>query len=312
LLRAFDAGEFPQTLYIDGPSEALKTALLSELRRTWARHCPEAPLARVFRAAESGVEDIVSAYRSVSLFSPRELILAIGVEALSRSDKRVAALAQGIADPAGETCLILVEAAADTPRKKLEPLRQACGARYEAWPPGRGELLAWGKRRLRTSKLDVEDGVAELLVDASEGDPLAFFSELDKLCAWARTDEPVTKDDAAALLRPVVGADLPEFLSAVAAGQPVLASQRLGRVLAAGVAEGQVLFALSNLVGGALGGWARHRELSGLLRRRLGPPALSRAVDAMYRAESAWKGGRAQAAAVLEQATRDLSGTLGG
>jgi DNA polymerase III delta subunit len=42
------------------------------------------------------------------------------------------------------------------------------------------------------------------------------------------------------------------------------------------------------------------------LGRRLGPPALARAMDALYRAEAAWKGGRADPVAVLEQATRVL------
>jgi hypothetical protein len=69
-----------------------------------------------------------------------------------------------------------------------------------------------------------------------------------------------------------------------------------------------VLFALTNLVGGALGGWARQRELSSALGRRLGPGGLARCMDALYRAEAAWKGGRADVVAVLEQATRVVSG----
>jgi DNA polymerase III delta subunit len=72
------------------------------------------------------------------------------------------------------------------------------------------------------------------------------------------------------------------------------------------VEEGAVLWALSNLVGGAFGGWAKHRELSMTLGRRLGPRELARAMDALYRGEAAWKGGRADPVAVLEQATRAL------
>ena len=65
-----------------------------------------------------------------------------------------------------------------------------------------------------------------------------------------------------------------------------------------------MLFALSNLVGGALGGWARHKELSAALARRRPPRELARSLDAIYRAEAAWKSGRADVVAVLEQATR--------
>ena len=47
-------------------------------------------------------------------------------------------------------------------------------------------------------------------------------------------------------------------------------------------------------------------EASETLRRRVAPRSLGRALDAVYRAESAWKGGRADAVAVLEQATREV------
>ena len=118
----------------------------------------------------------------------------------------------------------------------------------------------------------------------------------------------LTANDVHDLLRPVVGAELPEYLGAVALGQHALAAQRLGRLLAAGVGEGTLLFALSNLVGGALGGWARWRELSDVLRRRTSPGELNLALDAIYRAEAAWKGGRADPLALLEQTTRTLCG----
>src|SRR5689334_25365128 len=70
LIQRFGAGEFPATLYVEGPSEALKAELLAALRQGWAKACPEAPLARVLRAAEDGVAEILAAYRGGSLFSP--------------------------------------------------------------------------------------------------------------------------------------------------------------------------------------------------------------------------------------------------
>jgi DNA polymerase III delta subunit len=150
----------------------------------------------------------------------------------------------------------------------------------------------------------LETGTLEAVVDACEGDTATFFDELEKLVAWAGAGGRLTRADVAAILRPVVGADLPGYLGAVAAGDPPLATQRLGRLLAAGVGEGTVLFALANLLGGALGGWARYRDLSETLRRRLAPRTLARCLDVIYRAEAAWKGGRADVVAVLEPATR--------
>jgi DNA polymerase III delta subunit len=308
VLEAFDGATFPSSLYLEGPSEPTKAALLAELHAAWAAACPESPRATVLRTAETGVDEILAAYQSVSLFSPRDLVIVLDIEDLGRSEKRVEALAIGIAQATSGSTIVLVESAGDSVRKTLEPLRAACAVRVELVPPGRAELLAWGRRRFRREKLDAEDGVLEALVEACEGDPLAFFSELDKLCVWAARHGRLTRAEVQALLRPVVGSDLPDYLAAVALGHTGLATQRLGRLLAAGVGEGTVLFSISNLVGGALGGWARYRDASAALRRRSSPTELGRALDAMYRAEAAWKGGRADVVAVLEQATRTLCG----
>jgi DNA polymerase III delta subunit len=307
LIERVDRDEFPATLYLEGPDESVKAAVLAEIRTAWARMSPESPGPRVFRAAESGVEEILAVFHGGSLFSPRELLIVLDVEDLGRSEKRVAALADGMRRPSSSS-LVLVESAADSPRKSLEPLRGASAVRTLAAPPGRAGLVRWGGRRLTRHEVVVGPGVLELVADASEGDAAAFFNEVDKLVAWAKPGQTVNLADAQMLLRPVPGADLPAYLGAVAMGDPKLAAQRLGRLLAAGISEGTVLFALVNLVGGALGGWARHRELSEALRGRRPPRELARALDALYRAESAWKRGRADAVAVLEQATRAVAG----
>ena len=307
LIERFRRGDFPATLYLEGPSESLKAALLAELRRAWARACPEAPLARVFRAAEAGIEEILAAFQGASLFSPRDLILVLEVEDLGRSEKRVAALAAGLATPSGGSCLVLHESDADTPRKSLEPLRAASSLRWNAEVPARPELLRWGQCRLAADDLDLEPGVVETVADACEGDPLTFFNELEKLDVIAPLVDGrrrITRQAADAMLKPVLGADLPEYLSAVALGRSEHAGRALARLLTAGVGEGTVLFALSNLVGGALGGWARNKDLSAALARRRTPRDLARSIDAIYRAEAAWKSGRADVVAVLEQATR--------
>jgi DNA polymerase III delta subunit len=308
LIAQLEAGRFPSSLYLDGPDEPLKAALLAEIRVAWARHCPDAPLARVFRAGENTVEEILAAYQGASLFTPRELLIVLDVEGLGRSERNVHALAEGLAHPAGESCLVLVESAAESSRKTLEPLRAACAVRLLALPLRRADLMAWGKRRLARERIEAEDGLLAMLVEACESDPAEFFNELEKLATCAGPEGRLTKAEAATLLRPVVGSDLIEYLSAVAAGDPAIAARRLGRVLASGVGEGSVLFALVNLVGGALGGWARWRELSIALSRRSRPADLARALDALYRGEAAWKQGRADAVAVLEQATRVVSG----
>ncbi|MBI1799858.1 MAG: hypothetical protein HYR73_09260 [Candidatus Eisenbacteria bacterium] len=308
IARRIRRGTLPSTLYLEGPSEALKTELLATLRGAWAALSPESPTARVLRAAESGVEEILALYQGASLFSPRDLIVVLDIQDLGRSDKKVASLALGLAMPAGESTLVLVESAAEQPRKSLEPLRAACAICVIAMPPARRDLVAWGAIKLEERLIEAEDGVLESLADASGGDALAFFSELSRLVTWIGERRSATAADVAQILRPALGAELPDFLAAVAGGDPALAGQRLGRLLAAGVGEGSILFALSNLVGGAMGGWKRNPTASEFLRRRRSPEDLVRALDAVYRAEAAWKGGRADVVALLEQATRDVCG----
>lgn len=55
------------------------------------------------------------------------------------------------------------------------------------------------------------------------------------------------------------------------------------------------------------GGWAKWRDASFALARRRSPAARAEALDAVYRAEAAWKGGRADVRTALEQATREVA-----
>ncbi|HKQ59464.1 MAG TPA: hypothetical protein VJY35_16490, partial [Candidatus Eisenbacteria bacterium] len=228
LLTRFDRGDFPASVYLDGPDEGLKAALLAELRRAWAHEVPEAPMARVFSASEETVDELLAAFHGGSLFTPRELFIVLDVEDLTRSEKRILALAEGIARPAGASCMVLVESAGETVRKSLEALRGACSVRCGADPPIRMQLLAWGTRRMAQETITVEAGAMDAVLDACEGDAVAFFDELEKLVAWAGPGGRLGAADVANILRPVVGADLPGYLGAVAAGDAPLAARRLG------------------------------------------------------------------------------------
>jgi len=307
LLERAAAGDFPPTVYVEGPEEAVKAVFLAEFRRAWAAAVPEAPVARVMRPGEHDVDQILAAFQNVSLFSPRELTLVLEVEDLGRSEKRVAALADGLATPAGGSCMVLVESEADTVRKTLAPLRAACAVRVDAQPPAAAELLRWGALRLAALGCKAETGALEALLATCEDDAIAFMNEVGKLAALAGEKAVVTRAHVSALTSPQVGAELADYLASVAAGDAARAALRLERLLAAGESEGSVLWALGHLVSGSFGGWARWRDASMTLARRRSPRDRSRALDAVYRAESAWKGGRTDARMALEQATREVA-----
>lgn len=309
LLDAAAKGRFPASLYVEGADEALKAAFLAEFRRAWAVAVPEAPVARILRPGENDVDEIVSAYQGISMFAARELTFVMGVEQMTRSEKNVAALAEGIARPAGESCIVLIESMGDSYRKTLDPLRAAVAARWDATPLDRRSLLRWGARRLASMGIEAEAGALESLCDACEAETLAFFNELSKLPALSADGKHIRTAEVETLTRPIVGSGVAEYLTAVALGKPGLAAQRLGRLLAAGESEGGLMFLLGNMVGGALGTWSVHRDLSAQLGRRRDARSLARALDAVYRAESAWKGGRTDPHVALEQATREVAGS---
>ena len=173
---------------------------------------------------------------------------------------------------------------------------------------GIGLWLQWRADEAQaTQSALIEARVVASQVDDELGN---FTSLLAGLSAAVSTNPADTLTNDAVLRR--VKAELPDYVAAVATGDARLAGKRLGRLLAAGVGEGTILFSLSNLVGGALGGWRRFHSASESLRRRRGAGDLLRALDAVYRAEAAWKGGRADIVALLEQATRDVCGAAKG
>ena len=59
LLEAWDRGEFPSSIYVEGPSEPVRAAMLAELRSAWAAAVLDAPIGRVFLASEASVEEVL-------------------------------------------------------------------------------------------------------------------------------------------------------------------------------------------------------------------------------------------------------------
>jgi len=208
---------------------------------------------------------------------------------------------------------VLVESASETTRKTLEPLRAACAVRIDAQPPEPAGLLSLASLRLAGNGCTADAGVLEELLETCERDSLAFLNEVGKLAVLGSTGGRVTLAHVRSLSAPHVGADLPEYLMAVASGDAPRAAQRLERLLAAGESEGSVLWALGHLVSSTLTrvhnryGWAKWPELAETLGRHRRPGELARALDAVYRAESAWKSGRADVRTALEQATREVA-----
>ena len=276
LLTRVEKGEFPGTVYLEGQDEAIKAAFLADFRRAWAAAVPESATARILRPDE-GIDEILAAYQTVSMFTSRELTIVFSVEKLVRSEKQIAALAAGLATPSSGSCLVLVEAWADKPRKKLDPLREVAAVRVEATLPDERALLEWGRRRLAGTGNSAEAGVLQALLDACERDPIAFLNEAGKLSVLAGDGGTVTMAHVKTLTAPKLGAELPDFILAVAQGDAKRAAQRLERILAAGESEGSIMWSLGHLASSSLArtaapySWAMYKEATSALARRPRP-----------------------------------------
>ena len=240
LLARFDRGDFPATLYVEGPSEALKAALLAELR---ARLGPP----RAGRADRAGT----ARRRERRRRDPRRLPGRLAVRP-ARADHRARdrgpraqreerrRAGRGAVPAGGGACLVLVESAADNPRKSLDRLRAACAARWVALPPDRRELLAWGARRLaargRRRPRRVRSKRRATRAKATRS-PSSTSSR--SWARWAGTGQRIRRERRRRrCCAPWWAPDLPEYLSAVALGDAGAAAQRLGRLLATGESEG--------------------------------------------------------------------------
>ena len=133
MIGGFDRGEFPRSLYLDGPSEPAKAAILADLRWSWAAKHPDSPPARVLRVAESGVDEILAAAQGGSLFAVPELTVVLEIEDLGKSEKKVAALADGLDRTSDAACLVLVsdDPLADDFRLRARRPRSTGGRGYE-------------------------------------------------------------------------------------------------------------------------------------------------------------------------------------
>ena len=184
------------------------------------------------------------------------------IEDLGRSEKQVAALAEGIARPAGG----VVPGAGRVGRRHAAQDARAAARRVRGALRGacrRRAPSCWrgASARLAREGIEAEAGRrSRCVADACEGDPLAFFNELDKLFACAGASGRLTRDDGARCCGPWSAPICPSTWPPWRSATP--GSRRSGSAGCSprGVGEGAVLFALSNLVGGALGGWARQRE----------------------------------------------------
>ncbi len=309
LARVADA---PGTTYLSGNDEALKAEILAALKEAWNAAVPDAP-PQVFRASEAGPANILAAVQGGSLFQARSLVIVLGAEDWARSANTPIALARALPAIPPENVLVFVEAAGDSERKHLNPLRSACARVFslDALPPS--EIRPWAERHARRQGVTLDPAAWDALMDLPRLDAGEAFNEVDKLAAWAGDGGRVSRETVLALVHPAGGATLADFADAVVARNGALAMDLLLRALEGGESSGSILFQLTSLLSGALrvsgggGGWIRDRRRSGQIAAAWAVADVAKGLDLLYRCERAWKTGRAPDETLLVRAVQGLT-----
>lgn len=240
----------------------------------------------------------------------------LSVEEWARSPRAIEAAASGAAVVAPGNAIVFVESAADSERKSLAPLREACAVVVvlDALP---AEVLAgWAARRLARLGVQVEAGVVDSVLEVSRLETGEVMNEIEKLAAWAGPGGRITRKEAESVLRPLHSGSLHALARAVAEGRADLAVDHLLRSLESGESAGTVLFQLQTLLAGAIRmktgqwGWIRDRENSSRLSRARGERDLAAGLDLLYRVERAWKDGRGDVDSLLVRAVIGLAAPL--
>jgi len=207
---------------------------------------------------------------------------------------------------------VFVEAAGDSERKHLNPLRSACARVFslDTLPPS--EIRPWAERHARRAGVTLEPDAWEALFELPRLDSGEAFNEVDKLAAWAGDGGRVSRDTVLALVHPAGGATLAAFADAVVDRNGEQAMDLLLRALEGGESSGSILFQLTSLLSGALrlkgggGGWIRDRRRSAHVADTWAVADVAKGLDLLYRCERAWKTGRAPDETLLVRAVQGL------
>lgn len=259
-------------------------------------------LERLVFSTDTGIDwaGLYSEAQSLSLFGGRRIIeIRFGEK---RPDKAASEILLNLlTSPAPDTLLLVTASKLDRRRDHNSQWVKALdksGAVTEVWPVTASQLPRWAEARLRRSGLAATPDALALLVERSEGNLLACAQEIDKLALLfpGATLEPSHVQQAVGNSSRFSPFDLTD---ALAAGDLPRALRILDTLRSEGVEAPVVLWALSRdvrslaaLAAGQDPGRMppqRARQLE-QFARRLGQPALARALALCASADQAIKG----------------------
>jgi len=117
-----------------------------------------------------------------SLFADRQLV-ELRLSTSKISDEGAALLSEYCGNPSPDNVLLIVcgKLEAETQRQAWYKIVEERAVVIQIWPLTRAQLPAWASRRLRDVGLQATPGAVALLVERTEGNPLACAQEIDKI-----------------------------------------------------------------------------------------------------------------------------------
>ncbi len=233
-----DRGPIGPVYLLAGAEDFLIDAGVAQLRQRFFPQGPDDFNFDLFDGQGLDADRVLTAAATLPLLAPRRLVIVRRIDAMDAA--ALARLADYLAAPVPETCLVLTAAKIDRRRELYAAL-----VRMNAWvdcsplPPR--QLPGWIRARAQTLGLELADDAIAYLAERGGGGLTGLATELTKLSTAAGSAARLDLERVIALCGGPVGASVFDWIRAIGERKPGPALVILDRLLDAGDVPLQLL-----------------------------------------------------------------------
>ena len=227
----------------------------------------------------AGVQDILTAARTLPMMAPWRVVIVHRAEALAgpkrESDAATRALAEleaYVEAPEPTTALVLLATPLDKRGRFTKTLLRVATVVLCGVIEDQADAERWVRARVAASGAELEPAAARLLAERAGADVVRLRGEVDRLLLYALGQKRITVEDARQMAGPAALLDPWALTNAVEQGVAPEALRQLALACDAGAPPEQVL-----------------GQLAWVVRAKFPAASLPRGVDAVFRADLAIK-----------------------
>ncbi len=194
---------------IYGRERLLLEEAVARLTRRLADHADLDFNHDIFRGGVDEPEAIVAAAQTLPFMSEKRLVVIRDVHHINADGQRV--LADYVANPAPETCLVLVAEKMAKNSVLYRTVQKAHGVIHEYEPPRKSEYPGWIAKRLGEYGKTVTPAAAGRIFEVIGEDLERLQNEIDKICLYHDEKERLDTDDVDEVLSATTQASIFEL-----------------------------------------------------------------------------------------------------